>query len=174
MNVVIRARRPEDIKALANVLVRVHAADGYPVEGVEHPATWLTPPRQLAAWTALVSGAPVGHIALARASRHDDAATMWLQHTHAAGLDTVAIPVRLFVDPQHRRLGAAKHLMAAVLEYAHANALVLVFDVMLKDKAAIHLYERLGCRRLGTTDHHHGDGLIEPAAIYLAPSPADT
>jgi ribosomal protein S18 acetylase RimI-like enzyme len=82
----------------------------------------------------------------------------------------VAIPVRLFVDPEHRRLGAAKQLMAAVFEYAHAHGLVLVFDVMLKDRAAIHVYETLGCHRLGTIDHRHSDGLVEPAAVYLAPS----
>jgi ribosomal protein S18 acetylase RimI-like enzyme len=95
---------------------------------------------------------------------------MWLRHAPESKLQNVAIPVRLFVDPRHRGLGAARQLMAAVLEYAHAHALVLVFDVMLKDQAAIHLYETLGCHRLGTIDHRHSDGLVEPAAVYLAPS----
>ena len=170
MTVVIRPRRPDDLRALADVLVRVHAVDGYPVEGVEHPRAWLTPPRQLAAWTALLSDTPIGHIALVKANRDDDAAAMWLRYAPGSELDNVAIPVRLFVDPEHRGLGAGKQLMAAVLEYAHAHALVLVFDVMLKDRAAIDLYETLGCHRLGTLDHRHSDGLVEPAAVYLAPS----
>jgi GNAT superfamily N-acetyltransferase len=170
MTAVIRPRRPDDLDALAHVLVRVHAVDGYPVEGVEHPRAWLTPPRQLAAWTALVSDTPVGHIALVKANPADDAAAMWLRSEAAGELDSVAIPVRLFVDPGHRGLGAAKQLIAAVLEYAHAHTLVLVGDVMLKDRAAIHLYETLGWRRLGTIDHRHSDGLVEPAAIYLVRS----
>ena len=169
MTAVIRPRRPDDLGALADVLVRVHAVDGYPVEGVEHPRAWLTPPRQLAAWTALVSDTPIGHIAVVKASRDDDAAAMWLRYAPGSEVDSVAIPVRLFVDPKHRRLGAAKQLMAAVLEYAHAHALVLVFDVMLKDRAAIHLYDTLGCHRLATFDHRHSDGLVEPAAVYVAP-----
>lgn len=170
MSAVIRPRRPGDLDALADVLVRVHALDGYPVEGVEHPRAWLTPPGQLAAWTALVSDTPIGHIALVKANRDDGAAAVWLRHAPGSELDSVALPVRLFVDPEHRGLGAAKQLMATVLQYAHAHALVLVFDVMLKDRAAIHLYETLGCRRLGTIDHRHSDGLVEPAAVYLAPS----
>lgn len=170
MTAIIRPRRTDDLDALADVLVRVHAVDGYPVEGVEHPRAWLTPPRQLAAWTALVSDTPVGHIALVKANRDDDAAAMWLRSEAEGELESVAIPVRLFVDPEHRRLGAANQLMAAVFEYAHAHGLVLVLDVMLKDQAAIALYERLGCRRLGTIDHHHSDGLIEPAVIYVAPA----
>lgn len=169
MTAVIRPRRYDDLPALGDVLVRVHAVDGYPVEGVEHPEAWLTPPRQLAAWTALVADTPIGHIALAKATRDDDAAAMWLRYAPGNELDNVAIPVRLFVDPEHRRLGAAKQLMAAILEYADAHGLVLVFDVMLKDRTAIHLYETLGCHRLGTIEHRHGDGLIEPAAVYLAP-----
>ncbi len=170
MTAIIRPRRSGDLDALAEVLVRVHAVDGYPVEGVEHPRAWLTPSRQLAAWTALVSHAPVGHVALAKASRDDDAAAMWLRSGAGGELESVAIPVRLFVDPEYRRLGAAKQLMAAAYQYAHAHRLVLVFDVMLKDQAAIHLYETLGCRRLGTIDHRHGDGLVEPAAVYVAPA----
>jgi GNAT superfamily N-acetyltransferase len=170
MTAIIRPRRSEDLDALAEVLIRVHAVDGYPVEGVEHPRAWLTPPRQLAAWTALVSHAPVGHIALVKASRDDDAAAMWLRSGAGGELESVAIPVRLFVDPEYRQLGAAKQLMAAAYEYAHAHRLVLVFDVMLKDQAAIHLYETLGCRRLGTFEHRHSDGLVEPAAVYVAPA----
>lgn len=174
MSAIIRPRRPDDLDALADVLVRVHAVDGYPVEGVEHPRAWLTPPRQLAAWTALVSDTPIGHIALVKATPDDDAAAMWLRHAPGSELDNVAIPVRLFVGPDHRRHGAAKQLIAAILEYAHARNLVLVGDVMLKDQAAIHLYETLGWRRLGTIDHRHSDGLAEPAAAYLVPSPGAT
>jgi GNAT superfamily N-acetyltransferase len=131
MTAVIRPRQPDDLDALADVLVRVHALDGYPVEGVEHPRAWLTPPGQLAAWTALLSETPIGHIAIVKASRDDDAAAVWLRHAPGIELDNVALPVRLFVDPDHRRHGAAKQLIAAVLEYAHAHTLVLAWTPTL-------------------------------------------
>jgi ribosomal protein S18 acetylase RimI-like enzyme len=48
----------------------------------------------------------------------------------------------------------------------------MAFDVMLKDQAAIRLYEATGCKRLGIIDHHHSDGKTEPAAVYVAPTNA--
>jgi len=81
----------------------------------------------------------------------------------------VAIPVRLCVDPDHRQRGAGKLLMMAAYTYAAEHNLTLVFDVMLKDREAIRLYESLGCRRLGTIEHQHGDGKTEPAAVYVVP-----
>jgi hypothetical protein len=46
----------------------------------------------------------------------------------------------------------------------------MAFDVMLKDRDAIRLYEAIGCQRLGTITHEHGDGQFEPAAVYGAPT----
>jgi len=168
MDITIRPRDPGDLPDLAPVLVRVHAVDGYPVEGVAAPEDWLTPPRELAAWTAVYDGVPVGHISLAKADSSDDAAAVW-QQTTGHGIEAVAIPVRLFVDPDHRDQGAGKFLMLAAHTYAAEHGLTLVFDVMLKDHAAIRLYESVGCQRLGTIEHHHSDGETEPAAVYVAP-----
>jgi hypothetical protein len=94
MAVTIRPRKATDLAGLGGVLIRVHAADGYPVEGVADPVAWLTPPRLLAAWTAELAGEPIGHVALTRADLSDDAAVMWHRQT---GGDTahLAIPVRL-------------------------------------------------------------------------------
>jgi ribosomal protein S18 acetylase RimI-like enzyme len=39
-----------------------------------------------------------------------------------------------------------------------------------KDHAAIRLYERLGAVQVATLTHHYGDGLTEPAAVYVVPS----
>jgi ribosomal protein S18 acetylase RimI-like enzyme len=101
--------------------------------------------------------------------KFDSATPKTSPHSTGESLDTVAIPLRLFVDPPHRQLGAGKSLMLAAYEHASAHGLQLVFDVMLKDQDAIRLYEALGCRRLGTIDHHHSGGLTEPAAVYAAP-----
>src|SRR4051812_45449352 len=112
MKATVRPRAPQDIDALAEVLIRVHAIDGYPVEGVADPHEWLRPARELASWTAEVDRKPVGHISLVAADASDTAAAVWHSATNG-NLDSIAIPVRLFVDPDHRGHGAASGLMSA-------------------------------------------------------------
>lgn len=167
-DVEIRPRDPDDLPELAQVLVRVHAQDGYPVEGVTDPSGWLTPPGELAAWTALLNGRPIGHMSLTQASETDDAAVTW-QRATGQDISELAIPVRLFVDPQHRQRGAGRLLMLAAHTFAGQHGLAMAFDVMLKDRDAIRLYEAVGCERLGVIPHEHGDGQTEPAAVYVAP-----
>jgi GNAT superfamily N-acetyltransferase len=169
MKATVRPRERRDLDALAEVLVRVHAVDGYPVEGVADPHSWLHPARELGSWTAELGGKPVGHISLVAADASDDAAAVWHSTTHG-DLDRIAIPVRLFVDPDHRGHGAASRLMSAASAYATHQGRVLVFDVMEKDKIAIRLYEMMGCTRIGTIQHDAGDGTTHAAAVYLAPA----
>lgn len=169
MTVTTRPRREEDIPALAAVLVRVHNLDGYPVEGVADPEAWLRHDHELQSWTAVEDGQPVGQITLTRAEPDDDAARVWHEHT-GGNINSLSIPVRLFVDPNHRGSGAGRRLMEAAVEFSRARGLAVAFDVMLKDRAAIRLYERLGARRAADIVHNYGDGLTEPAAIYVVPS----
>lgn len=169
MDVQVRPRLPEDFATLAAVLVQVHERDGYPVEGVADPRSWLTPPREVAAWTALDDSVAIGQISLTQADSDDDAAKLWMRHTRGH-LSQLVIPVRLFVDPEHRQRGAGSALLLAARTYAIEHDLAIAFDVMLKDADAIRLYEAIGCVRLGTIEHVHGDGKIEPAAVYVAPT----
>ena len=164
---IVRARRDEDVPTLAAVLVRVHAVDAYPVEGVADPEAWLRHPRELRSWVAEVDGRPVGQVILTSTRPDDDAARLWREDTGADIADLVIL-ARLFVDPDHRRVGAGQLLVRAAFDHAHAHGNAVAFDVMAKDRAAIRLYERLGARRLGTTVHHHSDGLTEPAVVYVA------
>lgn len=164
----VRRREPADLPALGQVLVRVHAVDGYPVEGAAEPVAWLTPATEIASWSAEYDGKLIGQITLAQATAQDDAARVWADAT-GGNIDDLAIPVRLFVDPDHRARGAGRDLMLAAGAYAVSHRRPVAFDVMLKDAHAIKLYESLGCKRLGTITHHHSDGLTEPAAVYAAP-----
>jgi ribosomal protein S18 acetylase RimI-like enzyme len=166
MTVTIRPRREEDIPALAAALVRVHELDGYPVEGVADPKGWLRHDRELQSWAAIDNGNPIGQITLARAVPDDDAAKSWREHT-AHSVDRLAIPIRLFVDPDHRGAGVGQLLMEAALDFARSQNLSVAFEVMLKDEAAIRLYERLGAERIATLTHAYGDGAGEPAAVYV-------
>ena len=165
MTLTIRPRRDEDLAALAAVLVRVHAQDGYPVEGVADPEGWLRHPNELQSWTAVEDDKPIGQITLTRATAEDDAARAWQGHT-GDNIAHLAIPVRLFVDPDHRGSGAGRLLMKAASDFARTQGLAMAFDVMIKDRAAIRLYERLGAVRIATLTHHYGDGLTEPASVY--------
>ncbi|MDV6014103.1 GNAT family N-acetyltransferase [Haloechinothrix sp. LS1_15] len=168
----IRPRRDDDLSTLANVLVRVHAYDGYPVEGVADPEAWLQHPRELRSWTADIAGFPAGQITLITASAEDDAARVWHEHT-GGDIDRLAIPARLFVDPDHRGTGTGLQLIRTAVRYAHSLGRSVAFDVMEKDSAAIRVYERMGAVRLRSVTHHHGGGLTEPAAVFMVPSPAN-
>lgn len=165
----VRPRRDEDLPALGEVLVRVHQRDGYPVEGVADPIGWLTPPNLLVAWAAVYRRQPVGHAALTRATIEDDAARIWQEYT-GESIERLGIPVRLFVDPEYRSQGAGAMLTRTVQEYGREHALALAFDVMLKDRVAIRLYEAAGCIQIGTIAHHHSEGQIEAAAVYVIPT----
>ncbi|SHW12946.1 Uncharacterised protein [Mycobacteroides abscessus subsp. abscessus] len=59
--------------------------------------------------------------------------------------------------------------MRAARAFADEHDLMVAFDVMLKDRDAIRLYEKLGYQRLGTVAHEHGGGKTEEAAVYCLP-----
>jgi GNAT superfamily N-acetyltransferase len=161
-----RPRREDDLPSLASVLIRVHAVDGYPVEGVGDPEAWLRHPHEIQSWTAAQDGRPIGQVILTRAQPEDDAALAWREYT-GGDVDRLAVPARLFVDPDHRGSGAGRLLMETARDFARSRGFAIALDVMLKDRAAIRLYERLGAERITDINHRYGDGLTEPGAVYV-------
>ena len=139
--ILVRRRLEGDLAGAAAGLVRVHASDGYPVEGVSRPEAWLTPARMTDAWVAVRSGAVVGHVAVTRPGG-ERAAALWVGHSgqDAAG---VAVLARLFVVPEARNLAAGEGLVGAAAARAREQGIRLVLDVLAKDTAAIRLYTRL-------------------------------
>lgn len=168
MKCTIRTRLTEDLPALAEVLVRVHERDGYPVEGIADPAGWLNHPRALASWTAVIEDVPVGQVTLTSADPDEDAARIWADRTGGQASE-LAVVVRLFVDPEHRTVGAGRMLIAAALDHARALGRSVALDVMAKDRDAIRLYERLGGQRLGDVVHRHSADLAEQAVVFAFP-----
>lgn len=168
----IRERRDDDLPALARALVRVHARDRYPVEGVADPEGWLRHLNAIESWTAVDADGttPIGQVTLTHATEHDDAARVWHEHTRRS-VDELAIPVRLFVDPDNRRRGIGRRLMETAAAFAKDHGYAVAFDVVQKDRDAIRLYERLGARRLADIEHRFGDdgGISVPAAVYALP-----
>jgi ribosomal protein S18 acetylase RimI-like enzyme len=165
----IRPRRDSDIPEATKALVKVHERDGYPVEGVGEPESWLTPPDLLKAWVAELDGRIVGHVALSHPSG-EDAVALW-QEQSGASESEVAVLARLFVAPEARRMALGRRLTQAAMEYATEEDLRLVLDVMTKDTSAMRLYEALGWQRIGTSKHAYGEGQQTDAICYVSPAP---
>lgn len=167
MSIAVRERTDADIEAAAEVLVKVHALDGYPVEGVADPVAWLQAPRANNAWVALLDGQIVGHALVTQPGATDAAVGAWAE----MGGDpekTVSL-ARLFVDPAARGQGVGVQLTRTAMQWAQERGLRLVLDVMDKDKSAIRIYERLGWRSIGTAMHDTGQGTEVLAHLYLGP-----
>jgi GNAT superfamily N-acetyltransferase len=169
--VTIRRRADDDLAATADVLLAVHEHDGYPVEGVADPIAWLVSPQLLTAWVAELDNHIVGHVSISRPQPDDAAAHAWAENS-AGDAATVAVLGRLFVSPTARGHALGARLLATAAEYASAEGLRLVLDVMAKDATAIALYERLGWTRIGTAEHDNGHGATFPAYLYVSPAPA--
>lgn len=167
-NITIRRRTDEDLAEAGAALVKVHAKDGYPVEGVDDPEAWLTPPELLAAWVAVRDGRVVGHTALTRPNG-EDAVALWLDQSQDSEAQ-VAVGARLFVAPEARHAGVGEQLMQVANAYAREHGLRVVLDVMAKDAAAIRLYERLGLQRIGTAKHTYGDDQQIDAVCFVSPA----
>lgn len=167
-HVEIRQTIPTDLDALADVLVQVHASDGYPVEGVGDAQAWVTLPERLGQWTALLDGDPAGHVALLRPALEDGAPAILVEQGVPA--DRVAVLARLFVSPNARGKGVANALMAAAEGHACRMQLGLVLDVLNKDRGALQLYEARGWRRLGRIVHRFGENSREGGLALIAPA----
>ncbi|MFC8340066.1 GNAT family N-acetyltransferase [Streptomyces rubiginosohelvolus] len=148
----IRPRESGDLARAAAALVAVHEADGYPVEGVEEPEKWLSPPGLSAAWVAELSGRVVGHVAVSK--------------TEGGGGGVLE---RLFVLPEARRHRAGEGLVRTAEAYARARNLALELEVLTKDEAAIRLYKRLGWSETGRRTHQLRTGDFHPALTFTAP-----
>lgn len=164
----VRDRATADLEMCGAILRRVHEHDGYPVEGVTDTDAWLNPPTLTKAWVATLGNKIVGHSLLTSPTEADDAARLWREQS---GVPLAAITVlgRLFVDPLTRGHDAGSHLTKAALQYATAHQLTAVLDVMEKDDAAIHLYQRTGWRQIGEARHTFGANQSVRALCYVAP-----
>lgn len=165
--VVVRPRISADIAQASSALVSVHETDGYPVEGVDDPETWLSPPGLLGAWVAEAGAQVVGHVAVSRAAG-EGAVTLWIDHS-GAGEDAVCVLARLFVLPEVRKRAVGERLVRVAERYASDHGLRLVLDVMKKDASAIRLYQRLGWLEIGSISHRFGEGGQQEALAYVSP-----
>ena len=167
-DVEIRPTIPTDLDALADVLVQVHASDGYPVEGVDDARAWVNLPEALGQWTAVLGGAPVGHVALLQPMPDD--ASVNLAGGQGYPTETLAVLARLFTAPSSRGAGVADLLMCEAEQHARQIGYDLVLEVLDKDQAALHLYRRRGWRSLGSIAHPKAPGETMPSTVMTLPA----
>lgn len=166
-SIAIRPFQETDLPGAAAALIEVHATDGYPVEGVARPEEWLRSDDMLASWVADTGRRIVGHVAVMR-PRGEGAVSLWTEQSGDDG-HRLGVLARLFVVKDARKRALGERLVRAAMEYGLSHDRRLVLDVMVKDTAAIHLYERLGWIKTGRTTHHYGDGQHIEAMCYVAP-----
>jgi ribosomal protein S18 acetylase RimI-like enzyme len=164
---VIRPFDDTDLLGAAAALTDVHATDGYPVEGVAQPEAWLRSDDVLASWVAETGQRIVGHVAVMR-PRGEGAVSLW---TEQSGDDErrIGVLARLFVVREARERALGEQLVRTAMDYGLRYNRRLVLDVMVKDTAAMRLYERLGWLRTGRTAHPYGSGQHIDAICYVAP-----
>jgi ribosomal protein S18 acetylase RimI-like enzyme len=167
-SIAIRPITDADVPGAAAALMTVHETDGYPVEGVEDPESWIRPPAVLSAWVAEEEGKIVGHVAV-MSPQGEGAVSLW-RHKSGEAEERMGVLARLFVVREARKHAVGERLMRAAMDDAKQNSLRLVLDVMTKDTAAIRLYERLGWRYIGEVSHHFGAGQQIPAVCYVWPA----
>ncbi|MGY4961530.1 GNAT family N-acetyltransferase [Streptomyces sp. 900105245] len=164
---IVRPFEDTDLPGAESALIEVHATDGYPVEGVDHPDRWLRSADVLAAWVAEMNGKIVGHVALMR-PHGEEAVSLWIEQSGESE-EQVAVLARLFVIREARKNAVGEKLMKVAMEYAQRREIRLVLDVMTKDTAAIRLYERLGWVKIGEATHRYGNDQTIDAICFVAP-----
>ncbi|KAK0316491.1 hypothetical protein LTR01_000239 [Friedmanniomyces endolithicus] len=152
--VTVRLRTDVDLDSCVEVLCRVYAKDGYPVEGTSYAHRFLQDGLRRA-WVAEHGDTIIGHVAIGNATERDPAVILWRKLYPD---EPVVVLERLFVDPKHRGSGAATGLIRAVEAWSRQEGIRLILFALSKDQVAIRLYGRLGWTRFGTVPFSYGDG----------------
>jgi GNAT superfamily N-acetyltransferase len=162
----IRARAASDMHALVEVAARVHVLDGYPAflpDGDFH--RFLTTPRPLAAWVAVVDGEVVGHVSL-HAESHPQA----MEVVRGAGIaGEVGVIARLLVHPAVRHRGLGARLLEHARTEAVARGLVPVLDVVASAQPAVRLYRARGWEEIGRCTLARPDGPPIEELVFSVP-----
>ncbi len=151
--VLVRPRRPDDVPALAEVLLAQQAGSRYPFrDPLPVPVEeFLHADDAVAAWTAEHDGRPVGHVCLTGAGRvreraaEVDAACV---AAHGCRPDRLVWLGALVVDPALRGRGIGARLLAAAEARAAQDGLHPCLEVLPHHPGAVALYRSRGWREV--------------------------
>ena len=142
--VTVRARRPEDLPRLVEVLAAQQPSSGYPVRWpLPMPVEeFVVRPGEIRAWVSTSTDLVVGHVSLLR-PRPGWEAEAWTVGT-ALSADRLAAVSVLFVDPAQRERGIGSRLLDTAVAHARGLGLSPVLDVVQEHSVAADLYRRRG------------------------------
>lgn len=162
----IRDKTDGDGGACLELLLRVHAADAYPLYLPDDIARFITPEYESAAWVAEADGVVVGHVALHQAAADPTLDTAM----RATGLaaEQLSVVSRLFVEPGLRRSGAGRSLLRTATTWARSRGQRAVLDVGQSLHGPIALYESEGWTRVEALQRELG-GKVLDLWVYLSP-----
>jgi GNAT superfamily N-acetyltransferase len=164
-----RTRTEADIPALVAALEDVYSTDSYPIEGTADAAAFLTPRGLLQAWVAVHAGVVVGQIVVvAGAQGHPAAVQAWVDLPDSGGdAARTIVAARFFICKHARGQGLGRALIQRTCDWANANGMKIVMNVLSKDKEAMRLYEKVGFRRIGEGTYEYDEGKMSLQYFYV-------
>ncbi|KAK5125656.1 hypothetical protein LTR85_011930 [Meristemomyces frigidus] len=139
--VTIRPRTAADLDGCVDLIRLVYAHSGYLVQGTDNAKAFLSGGSIEQAWIAEHDDQIVGHVAVSKATEDDVSVALWRkQHPN----DPIAMLERLFVHPEKLGGGIATQLIQTATARSRESGRRLVLFALIKDQAAIRLYERQG------------------------------
>ncbi len=142
----VRRRRPDDLPALAELLLAQQPLTRYPIRNpLPVPvAQFLHADDALAAWTAELDGRPVGHVCrvgFPRSIPDADEVARACARAHGCAVHELGWVSTLFVEPAASGLGIGRALLAAVVAEMRGAGIRPCLEVLPVHFAALALYE---------------------------------
>ena len=148
-DLVVRPREAVDVPVLVEVLAVQRGASRYPLRWpLPFPVEeFIVRPDDLAAWTALLDGRPVGHASAQRAT--DELVLPLWQQGHGRPADGLGVLGTLFVDPGVRGRGLGRLLHDTAVGWLREHDLGPCLDVVPIHAPAQAMYAAAGWRDVG-------------------------
>lgn len=145
--VLLRGKVEADGPACLDLLLRIHARDGYPLHlPPEDVEGFFGTDAEVAAWVAEHEGRIVGHVALHWGP--DDPTLVAAHRRTGLPVAELVMVARLFVAPDVRRAGLGRALLRHATAAARSLGRRAVLDVGQTLPAAVALYESQGWSRV--------------------------
>jgi GNAT superfamily N-acetyltransferase len=146
---VVRPREAADVTELGELLAAQRDASRYPLRWpLPFPVEeFVVRADDLAGWTALLDGRPVGHVSAQRAA--DEVVRPLWEQGHGRPADQLGVLGTLFVDPGVRGRGLGRLLHDTALGWLRDHDLGPCLDVVPIHAAAQAMYAAAGWREVG-------------------------
>jgi GNAT superfamily N-acetyltransferase len=168
--VVIRAKVEADAAGVLDLLLRVHATDGYPLHvSPEQVPVFLRSGHEVVAWVAEQDGRIVGHVAL-----HWDSADATLasaQRATSLPIEQFLMVARLFVAPELHGTGLGRNLLRHAAAQAQSLERRAVLNVAQALLPAVALYDAEGWTRVDALQLAVAPDTVLDLWVYVSPEP---